>query len=64
GGRGGGQGGANNERFTMEIYAQASNVLNRVNVGGFSGNLSSPFFGRPTSAAPARRIEVGMNVRF
>ena len=64
GGRGGGQGGANDQRFTMEIYAQASNVLNRVNVGGLSGNLSSPFFGRPTSAAPARRVEVGMNVRF
>ncbi len=67
GGRGGGRaggGGANDQRFSLEIYAQASNVLNRVNFGNFSGNLSSPFFGRATSAGPARRIELGMNVRF
>jgi hypothetical protein len=48
----------------MEIYTQASNLFNRVNLGGFSGNLSSPFFGRATSAGAARRVEVGMNVRF
>jgi len=67
GGRGGGRGGnqaAGAERFTMEIYAQAFNLANRVNYGSFSGNLSSPFFGRATSSGPARRVEVGMNVRF
>ena len=66
GGRGGGgQGGGNNDqRFTMEFYSQASNLFNRVNYGNFSGNLRSPFFGRPSSAAPARRVEVGLNFRF
>jgi hypothetical protein len=63
GGRGDGPGGGD-QRFTMEIYTQASNLFNRVNLGGFSGNLSSPFFGRATSAGAARRVEVGMNVRF
>ena len=63
GGRGGGQA-AGAQRVTMEIYGQVFNIANRVNYGGFSGNLSSPFFGRATSSSPARRVEVGMNIRF
>jgi hypothetical protein len=66
GGGGGARGGANasNQRFSVEFYTQASNLFNRVNYGIFSGNLRSPFFGHPTSAGPARRVEVGMNFRF
>jgi len=66
GGAGGRGGGAdrNNQRFSMEVYTQASNLFNRVNYGNFSGNLRSPFFGRPTSAQQARRVEVGMQFRF
>ncbi len=40
------------------------NLLNRVNYTGFVGNLSSPFFAHPTSAAPARRIQMSASVRF
>lgn len=57
-------GGQANQRFNVDFYAQASNVLNHTNFLNFSGNLQSPFFGRPTSAAAARRIEVGMQFRF
>jgi hypothetical protein len=57
-------GGQANQRFNVEFYAQASNVLNHTNFLNFSGNLQSPFFGRPTSAAAARRIELGMQFRF
>jgi hypothetical protein len=66
GDRGGGRGGGNNtdQRFSVELYTQAFNLFNHVNYGIFSGNLRSPFFGRPTSAAAARRVEVGMNFRF
>ena len=64
GGRGGGGGANGDQRFRMEIYARASNLFNRVNFGNFSGNLRSPFFGSPTSAAPARRVELGMQFRF
>ncbi|HEY6360880.1 MAG TPA: carboxypeptidase-like regulatory domain-containing protein [Vicinamibacterales bacterium] len=67
GGPGGGPGfggdGAN-QRFSVEFYVQAFNVLNRINFVNFSGNLQSPFFGLPTSAAQARRVEVGMQFRF
>jgi len=48
----------------VDFYVQASNVLNRTNFVNYSGNLQSPFFGLPTSAAPARRIELGMQFRF
>jgi hypothetical protein len=43
---------------------QAYNLLNRVNFQNYSGSLRSTFFGEPTSAAPARRIELGMRFGF
>ncbi len=64
GGGGGGQGAGAGGRFSMEFYAQGYNVLNRVNYLNFTGNLRSPFFGMPTSASQARRVEVGMQFRF
>jgi hypothetical protein len=54
----------NNELVRFEIYARANNVLNIVNPLNFSGVLTSPFFGRPTSAAPARQVVVGSRVWF
>jgi hypothetical protein len=62
--RGGGPGGNNNQRFNVDFYTQVSNLFNHVNYGTFSGNLRSSFFGRPTSAGQARRVEVGMQFRF
>jgi hypothetical protein len=64
GGRGFGGGGDDNSRFRVEFYVQGFNILNRTNFVNFSGNLQSPFFGNPTSAAQARRVEVGMQFRF
>jgi hypothetical protein len=61
--RGDGQGN-NNSRYTMELFIRADNVLNHVNYGGFSGNMLSPFFGRPTSAQQPRRLTVGTAFRF
>ena len=64
GGFGGPGGDDGNERFRLEFYVQGFNILNRTNFVNFSGNLQSPFFGTPTSAAQARRVEVGMQFRF
>ncbi len=64
GGGGGGFGNVANQRFTVEFYAQAFNLLNHTNFVNFSGNQQSPFFGLPTSASQARRLEVGMQLRF
>ena len=48
----------------FEIFLRGTNVLNQVNYQGFSGVLTSPFFGRPTSAAAARRLVLGTRVWF
>jgi hypothetical protein len=56
--------GGNNQRFTMEIFARANNVLNHVTRTGYTGNLSSPFFGQPTSVGEARDINVGLRFNF
>jgi hypothetical protein len=48
----------------FEIFANATNVLNLVNPENFSGVLTAPFFGLPTSPGTPRRIVVGTRVRF
>lgn len=57
-------GGQVNRRYNVDFYLQAFNVLNTTNFQNFSGNLLSPFYGLPTSALQARRLEVGMQFRF
>lgn len=73
GGRGPGGGGGgpmmmmmdgSNQRYRLEFYLQAFNILNRTNLQGYIGNLRSPDFGQAISAGPARRIELGMNFGF
>jgi hypothetical protein len=59
---GGFAGGAEDKRLRFEIFAAATNLFNRTNFSGYSGVMTSPFFMQPTSALPARRIEVG--IRF
>jgi hypothetical protein len=47
------------------IFAlDAFNVLNRVNYSQVVGNLSSPLFGSPVAARPARRIQLGLRLKF
>ena len=54
-----------NQRYRVEFYLQAFNILNRVNYNSYAGNLrNQDNFGQPVSAQPARRIEVGMNFGF
>lgn len=45
---------------TMDAF----NVLNQVNYAGYVGNLSSPFFGLPVAAQPARRLQLGLRFTF
>jgi len=39
-------------------------ALNRVNYTGFVGDQSSPFFGLPVAARPARRVQFNFNISF
>jgi hypothetical protein len=51
-------------KYSLELYVQASNVTNHFNALNFSGVMTSPFFGQPTSASPPRRVEIGARVGF
>jgi hypothetical protein len=57
-------GGADDRRVRFELFASAANIVNRVNPMGYSGVMTSPFFGQPTSAAPARKIDFGFRIGF
>jgi hypothetical protein len=48
----------------MELFAQASNVLNHVSPQGYTGNLSSRFFGLATGVSQARDLNVGLRFNF
>jgi hypothetical protein len=49
----------------FELYAQATNVLNTVNLQSFNGVQTSPFgIGQATAAAAARRIAIGARMFF
>ena len=56
--------GSTPSRYRLDIYAQVFNLLNSTNLNQFVGNILSPYFGRATSAAPPRRIEIGASLRF
>jgi hypothetical protein len=51
-------------RYRLDLYVQVFNLLNTTNLNSFIGNQQSVYFGTATSAAPARRIEVGASVSF
>jgi hypothetical protein len=57
-------GGVNGKRWKTEFYVQAYNLLNHTNPINFTGVQTSPFYGRATSALPARRIESGLRFSF
>jgi hypothetical protein len=57
-------GGAEDKRIRFELFASASNLFNTVNRVGYSGVMTSPFFGQATAAMPGRRIDVGVRVGF
>ena len=59
-----GGGGAENKRVRIELFVSAANVFNNVNPTGYSGVMTSPFFGQPTSAMPARKLDIGMKIGF
>lgn len=57
-------GGAEEKRIRFELFVSGSNIFNAVNRIGYSGVMTSPFFGQPTAAMPGRRVDVGMKVGF
>lgn len=59
-----GDAGTSDSRYNLTVSLRINNLLNTVNEAGFSGSLTSPFFGRANAALPARRIEMQPRFRF
>ena len=51
-------------RWRLEVSLSATNATNAVNRMGYSGVMTSPFFGQASAALPARRIDVGARIGF
>jgi len=56
--------GASDKRFRLEFYASAQNLTNHDNYTGYSGVMTSPFFGQPTTVLNPRKIELGARFGF
>jgi hypothetical protein len=52
------------KRVRLQIYVQAQNLTNQANYLGYSGTLTSPFFGRPTTVSGMRKIDGGVGINF
>ena len=53
-----------NARYRLQIFVQAQNLTNERNYLGYSGTLTSPFFGQPTAVSAMRKIDVGISLSF
>ena len=61
---GGFSGGAENARYQLNLYVAASNLTNHNNYVGYSGVVTSPFFGQPTNVMNPRKVELGVRFGF
>ncbi len=51
-------------RYRLQLYVQAQNLTNENNYLGYSGTLSSPFFGKPTAVSGMRKVDAGISLSF
>jgi hypothetical protein len=49
---------------TVTLGLDAFNILNHVNYLTYVGVVSSPFFGRPISANPPRKLQISFRFKF
>jgi len=57
-------GGAQNSRYRLEFSLSFQNLLNRANYVGYSGVITSPFYGKPTSVVNPRSLQLGARLGF
>ena len=53
-----------NARYRLNVFVSVQNLTNRANYQGYSGVLTSPFFARPTTVSPMRKVDVGTSLSF
>lgn len=54
----------NQSRYRLQVFMQVQNLTNQRNYLGYSGVLTSPFFGKPTAVAGMRKVDFGINLGF
>jgi hypothetical protein len=52
------------QRFRIQFVVQVQNVTNNANYTGYSGVLTSPFFGQPTAVQGTRKVDIGVQLQF
>jgi hypothetical protein len=55
---------ADTTRYRLTFSVQAQNLTNQANYTGYSGVLTSPFFGQPTAVLNPRRISANVQFSF
>ena len=48
----------------MTFTAQVQNLINHTQFNGYSGTMTSPYFGRASNARQPRQIELGLRFNF
>ena len=51
-------------RYRLQFVVQVQNLTNNANYIGYSGVLTSPFFGQPTSVLGTRKVDIGVQLSF
>jgi hypothetical protein len=51
-------------RFRISFNGFVQNLTNRLNLTGYSGVLTSPLYGKPSTAINPRRVNVGLGLGF
>jgi hypothetical protein len=51
-------------RYRLQVFVNAQNLTNQRNYVGYSGTMTSPFFGKPTAVSGMRKIDVGVGINF
>jgi hypothetical protein len=53
-----------NARYRLNLTVFIQNLTNAKNYRGYSGTMTSPFFGRPTSVSGMRKVDVALGLTF
>ena len=53
-----------NPKYRVQFFVAIQNLTNHANYGGYSGTLTSPFFGRPTMVTGTRKVDFGVTLGF
>jgi hypothetical protein len=54
----------NNNGASVTFQMQVQNLLNHTQLNSYSGTMTSPFFGKASSARNPRQVEVGLRLNF